>query len=268
SNYRKHLFSESNNENTSTSQSEKSWILDFQKQSLPKVHDYTRKRSRVRSKLKVLPVSSASSGSDYQTKKQEASGRRARREMLRKKSPPSSKGDVPTADLDDETLSKELEGGQLLLDASAKSSSSDEEATQKFHNASGELSREEESFKRKDSDMLSGTATKKLKFSSSERSHLSTDNSYKSRKLVDSVEKEVEIQTGKEMDDNVDDVFFSEMLHEDFSDSGVITAFESFIGQLKKLFLSRYKRMETSAQNALRTSEKKVSMLLNQIHEC
>lgn len=39
------------------------------------------------------------------------------------------------------------------------------------------------------------------------------------------------------MGDNVDDVFSSEMLHEDFSGSGVITAFESFIGQLKKLFL-------------------------------
>lgn len=38
------------------------------------------------------------------------------------------------------------------------------------------------------------------------------------------------------MDDSVDDAFFSKMLSEDFSDSGVITAFESFISQLKKLF--------------------------------
>ncbi|NXK71235.1 SYC2L protein, partial [Amazona guildingii] len=259
--YRKHLFSESSN--TSTDQSEKSWILDFQKQSLQKLHDYTRKRSRVRSKLKVLPVSSASSGSDHRTKKQGASGRRAQREMLRKKSALSSKRDVPTVNLDegedstsiacvawlmscaDESLSEEHEGGQLLLDASAKSYSSDEENATQVH----------------------GTATKKLKFSSWEGSYLSTDNSYKSRKLVDSVEKEVEIQTGQEMDDNVDDVFSSEILHEDFSDSGVITAFESFIGQLKKMFLSRYKRMETSAQNALRMSEKKMSLLLNQIHE-
>ncbi|NXS45399.1 SYC2L protein, partial [Balaeniceps rex] len=52
SSYRKHLFSESNDENTSTGQSEKSWILDSQKQSLPKSLDYTRKRPRVRSKLK------------------------------------------------------------------------------------------------------------------------------------------------------------------------------------------------------------------------
>ncbi|KFP67509.1 Synaptonemal complex protein 2-like, partial [Cariama cristata] len=96
----KHLFSESNNENTSTDQSEKSWILDSQKRLLPKSLDYTRKRRRVRSKLKVLPVSSASSDSDYQTKKQEASGRRAQKEILRKKSTSSSKGDcLPTVNL-------------------------------------------------------------------------------------------------------------------------------------------------------------------------
>ncbi|NXX60520.1 SYC2L protein, partial [Scopus umbretta] len=269
SNYRKHLFSESNNENTSTGQSEKSWILDSQKRSLPRSLDYTRKRPRVRSKLKVLPVSSASSGSDYQTKKQETSWRRAQKEMLRKKSTSSSKGDdLPTVDLADEMVSEELEAGLLPLDASAKGYSSDEEATQKFHDASGKLSREEESFKQKDADVLSGTVIKKPKLSSWETSHLSSDTSYKPRKLFDSVEKEAEIQTGQEMDDGVDDVFFSKMLHEDFGDSGVITAFESFIGQLKKLFWSRYKQMESSAQNALRTSEKNVSALLNQIHEC
>ncbi|KAM6100999.1 synaptonemal complex protein 2-like [Theristicus caerulescens] len=269
SSYRKHLFSESNNENTSTGQSEKSWILDSQKQSLPKSLDYTRKRPRVRSKLKVLPVSSASSGSDYPTKKEGASRQRAQKEMLRKKSTSSSKGDdLPTVDLADEMLSEELEGGPLSLDASAKSYSSDEEATQKFHDASDKLSREEESSKRKDSDILSSTVVKKPKFSSWETSHLSSDTSSKPRKLFDPVEKEAEIQTGQKMDDGVDDAIFSKMLHEDFSDSGVITAFESFIDQLKKLFWSRYKRMETSAQNALRTSEKNVSALLNQIHEC
>ncbi|KAM6298978.1 synaptonemal complex protein 2-like [Aegotheles albertisi] len=260
--YRKHLFSESNNENTSTGQSEKSWILDSQKRSLPKSLDYSRKKQRVRSKLKVLPVSSASSGSDYQTEKG-ASRRRARKEMLRKKSTTNSKGDdLPTVDLDDEVLSEDLEGVPLALDASAKGYSSDEEkAKQKFHDASGQLSREEESFKRKDSDTFSTTVIKKPKFSSWQ-SHLSSD--YKPRKPFNSVEKEEEIQTGQEMDD----AFFSKMLHEDFSDSGVVAAFERFIGQLKKLFWSRYKKMEISTQNTLRTSEKNVSALLTQIHQC
>ncbi|KAF1445436.1 Synaptonemal complex protein 2-like, partial [Spheniscus demersus] len=276
----KHLFSESNNENTSTGQSEKSWILDSQKRSLPKSLDYTRKRPRVRSKLKVLPVSSASSGSDYQTKKQGASRQRAQKE--RKKSTSSSKGDdLPSVGLAgisflmlfnaleklcgysiqdstsvacvvwliscaDETLSEELEGGPLLLDVPAKGYSSDEEKATQVH----------------------GTVIKKPKFSGWETSNLSSDTSYKPRKLFDSVEKEAEIQTGKEMGDGVDDTFFSKMLREDFTDSGVITAFESFIGQLKKLFWSRYKRMEMSAQNTLRSSEKNVSALLNQIHQC
>ncbi|KAM6444437.1 synaptonemal complex protein 2-like [Rhynochetos jubatus] len=220
SNYRKHLFSESNNENTSSGQSEKSWILNSQKQSLPKSLDYTRKRPRVRSKLK------------------------------------------------DKAHLEEHKGTPPLLDVSSRDDSSDEEvATQKF-DVSGKLSREEESLKRKESDTLSSTVIKKPKFSSWETSHRSSDASYKPRELLTSAGKEEEIQTGQEMDDGVDNAFSSKMLREDVSDSGLITAFESFISQLKKLFWTRYKRMETSVQNTLRTSEKNVSTLLDRIHEC
>ncbi|NXF36605.1 SYC2L protein, partial [Nyctibius bracteatus] len=277
SDYRKHLFSESNNENTSTGQSEKSWILGSRKRSLPKSLDYTRKRPRVRSKLKgkLSPLLTLS----YARCTQAASRQRAQKEMLRKKSTSSSKGDdLPTVDLagisfltftsvacviwllsrTDETHSEELEGDLLALDASAKGHSRDEEKATQVCSETSILFL----------DILSGTAIKKPKFSSWETSHLSSEASSKPRKLFDSVEKEEEIQTGKEMDDGVDDAFFSKVLREDFSDSGLITAFGSFIGQLKKLFSLRYKRMETSAQNALRTLEKNVSALLKQIHEC
>ncbi|NWX56387.1 SYC2L protein, partial [Promerops cafer] len=270
SSYRKHLFSESNNENTSPGQSEKSWILDSQIQSVPKSVDYTRKRPRVRSKLKVLPVSSASSGSDHESKKRGESRQRAQKEMLRKKSTFSSTGDdLPTVNLADETLSEELGGSPLLLGVSARSPSSDvEKATQKFHGTPGKLSREEESTKRKDSDILSGTIIKKPKFSSLEKNHLPSEINHTPKKISDSVEEAVEIQKGQEMDDSIHDVVFSKMLHEDLRDSGVIFAFESFIGQLKKLFWSRYKRIEINTQDALRSSEKNLSALLNQIHKC
>ncbi|NXC97148.1 SYC2L protein, partial [Certhia familiaris] len=270
SSYRKHLFSESNNENTSPGQSEKSWILDFQIQPVPKSVDYTRKRPRVRSKLKVLPVSSASSGSDYESKKGGESRQRAQKERLREKSTFSSKGDdLPTVDLADETLSEELGGSPLLLGVSARSPSSDaEKATQKFHGTPSKLSREEESSKRKDSDILSGTIIKKPKFSSLEKNHLPSEINHAPKKTSDSVEDEVEIQKGQGMDDSMDDVFFSKMLHEDLSDSGVIFAFESFIDHLKKFFWSRYKRIEINTQDALRSSEKNLSTLLNQIHKC
>ncbi|XP_032539668.1 synaptonemal complex protein 2-like [Chiroxiphia lanceolata] len=270
SSYRKHLFSESNNENTSTGQSEKSWILDSQIQSVPKSVDYTRKRTRVRSKLKVLPMSSASSGSDYASKKGGESRKRIKKEMLREKSRFSTKGgDLPTVDHADETLSKEPKEDSLSPGASARGYSSDvEKAVQKLHEAPGNLTREEESTKRKDSDMLESSVIKKLKFSNWEANHSSSDTNYKPRKIFDSVEEEAEIQKGQEMDDSVGDVFFSKMQHEDFSHSGVITAFESFVDQLKKLFWARYKRMEISTQNALRSSEKNLSALLNQIHQC
>ncbi|NWQ64959.1 SYC2L protein, partial [Neopipo cinnamomea] len=270
SSYRKHLFSESNNENTSTGQSEISWILDSQIQSVPKSVDYTRKRTRVRSKLKVLPVSSASSGSDYESKKGGESRQRIKKETLRNKSRFSPKeGDLPTADPADEMLSKEPKEDSLSPGVSVRGYSSDvEKATQKLHEAPENLTREEESTKRKDSDILEGTVIKKLKFSSWETNHASSDTNSKPRKIFDSVEEAAEIQKGKKMDDSVDDAFFSKMQHGDFSHTGVITAFESFVDQLKKLFWARYKRMEISTQNALRSSEKNLSALLKQIHEC
>ncbi|NWR42665.1 SYC2L protein, partial [Regulus satrapa] len=269
SSYRKHLFSESNNENTSPGQSEKSWILDSQIQSVPKSVDYTRKRPRVRSKLKVLPVSSPSSGSDYESKKEGQSSQKGQKEMLRKKSTISKGDDLPTVDLAGETLSEELEGSPLLLSVSARSPSSGvEKATQEFYSTPGKLLREEESPKRKSSDILRGTIRKKLKFSSLEGNHLPSEMNHTPKKISNSVEKEEEIQKGQEMDDSIDDVFFSKMLHEDLSDSGVIFAFESFISQLKKLFWSRYKRIEINTQEALRSSEKNLSALLDQIHKC
>ncbi|NXU49907.1 SYC2L protein, partial [Turnix velox] len=264
--YRKHLFSESNGESTSAGPSEKSWILDYQIRSLPKCSDYTRKRPRVRSKLKVLPVSSPSSSSDYEAKKRETPKQRAQKRMLRKKSTPSSKEDnLPIVDLTGGTVLEELQEAPLLVD---ESTSDVGKALQKLPDASGKLSREEESFKRKDSDMLIGTDIKKPKFSDWGKSNLSSDASHVRRKLFDSVGKEADIQTGKEVDDSVNDAFFPEMPHEDFSDSGVIAAFESFVGQLKKSFWSRHKRMEIGALSALRTLEKNVSTLLSQIHEC
>ncbi|XP_030916092.1 synaptonemal complex protein 2-like [Geospiza fortis] len=270
SSYRKHLFSESNNENTSPDKSEKSWILDSQIQPVSKSVDYTRKRPRVRSKLKVLPVSSASSGSDYESKKEGESRQRAQKETLSKKSTLSSKGDdLPTVNLADEMLSDEVGGSPLLLDVPASSPSSDvEKATQKFHSTPAKLSREEERSKRKDSDILSGTIIKKPKFSSLEKNHLLLEINHTPKKISDSVEEEVEIQKGQEMDDSLDDVVFSKMLREDLSDSGVIFAFESFIDQLKKLFWSRYKRIEINTQDALRSSEENLSALLHQIHKC
>ncbi|XP_062424501.1 synaptonemal complex protein 2-like [Rhea pennata] len=268
SDYRKHLFSESNSENASTGQSEKSWILDSQKRSLPRSLDYTRKRPRVRSKLKVLPVSSASSGSDYQTKKLEASRPRSQKKTVKKKGASNAKGeDLAAVEVADETHS-ELEREPVSFNASAEDYSNiEEKPTQKFPDASGKSSREGEMFKRKDSDVLAGTVLKRPKLSSWETSHLSSDASYKPRRLFNSIEKEQETKAGKKMDE-MDDTLFSKILSEDVSDSGVITAFESFTGQLKKLFWSRYKRMEGCAQNALRTSEKNMSALLNQIHEC
>ncbi|NXR81985.1 SYC2L protein, partial [Pycnonotus jocosus] len=283
--YRKHLFSESNNENTSPGQSEKSWILDSQIQLVPKSADYTRKRPRVRSKLKVLPVSSASSGSDYESKKEGESRQRAQKETLRKKSTFSSKGeDLPTVDLAGTFILiffSALEEYRRQCLASLQSadrlplpetSVSGPFASRNKTSPWQLLCRAEQISSKRSSilflDILSDTIIKKPKFSSLEKNHLPSEINHTPKKISTSVEEEVKIQKGQKMDDSVDEVFFSEMPHEDLSDSGVIFAFNTFIDQLKKLFWSRYKRIEINTQDALRSSEKNLSALLNQIHKC
>ncbi|XP_065609222.1 synaptonemal complex protein 2-like [Cyrtonyx montezumae] len=265
--YRKHLFSESNNEKTSKSESEKSWILNSQKEPLPKSLNYTRKRRRVKRKLKVLPVSSPSSSNESQVE-EGAARQKDKRNVSRNKSTSTSKGDdLPTVDLADEVLSEEPKDMWQPLDVSMEEHSDvEEEATQEFHKVSAEETKEE-SFKRKDLDALSGTVVKKPRFFSSETKHLSSKSPFKPKKLLDSFEKEDEIIRGQEMVD-MNAAFFSKMKDEDIGDSGVIAVFESFTNQLKQLFWSRYKEMEMSAQNTLKTSEKNVSALLKEIHRC
>ncbi|NXO31008.1 SYC2L protein, partial [Cisticola juncidis] len=271
SSYRKHLFSESNNENTSPGQSEKSWILDSQIQLMPKSVDYTRKRHRVRSQLKVLPVSSASSGSDYESKKEGESRQRGQKETLRKKSTFNSKGDdLPTIDLAGiffnlQSIRRVLICvGLYFLDEFFWCGGCSLSRHCHVPHTKEQIS--SETFSLSFLDILSGTIIKKPKFSSLEKNHFPSEINHIPKKISASVEEEMEVQKGQEMDDSLDDVFFSKMLREDLSDSGVIFAFESFIGQLKKLFWSRYKRIEINTQDALRSSEKNLSALLNQIH--
>ncbi|KAM8966956.1 synaptonemal complex protein 2-like [Pelodytes ibericus] len=65
SSYKTHLFSESDGV-PSTDQSEKSWILNFQKKSRTRSADYSRRKRRIKSRLKVLPLSSESNGEENQ----------------------------------------------------------------------------------------------------------------------------------------------------------------------------------------------------------
>ncbi|XP_043364273.1 synaptonemal complex protein 2-like isoform X3 [Dermochelys coriacea] len=272
SDYRKHLFSESNRDSPSNGQSEKSWILDSQKKSLPKTLNYTRRRPRVRSKLKVLPLSSASSGSDYHTKKVGVSRPTMHREALKKEIKSSAmRLDFSAVELPVKALlSDDLEADDLTLPLSASSHEySDAGEKKKYEEVSSKLPGEDKvsKFKRKGSDLSLGGVIKKPKLSRWQMDQSFPSISSEPKKLFDSIEKKKEIQTGRESDES-DDTFVSKILHEDVSDSGVIAAFENFTNQLTKTFWSRYKRMEICAKNALKTSEKSVSALLNQIHQC
>ncbi|XP_074841561.1 synaptonemal complex protein 2-like [Carettochelys insculpta] len=262
-NYRKHLFSESNLDTPSNSLSEKSWILDSQKKLLPKTQDYTRRRPRVRSKLKVLPLSSASSGSDYYTKKVGVS----RPTMHREVEKTETKSTAMRLDFSTVELADDLEADSPTLPLSASSHEYSDAGEKNYEDISSKLLAENK-HKRKGSALSPGGGAKKPKLSRWEMDLSSPGVSPEPRKLFGSIEKKKEeIRTGEEPDE-LDDIFVSKTLHEDVSDSDVIAAFENFTNQLRKTFQSRYKRMEIYAKNALKASEKSVSALLNQMHQC
>ncbi|XP_061447891.1 synaptonemal complex protein 2-like isoform X2 [Rhineura floridana] len=272
--YKNHLFSESNQETPSNSASEKSWILDSQKKSTPKTADYTRKRLRVKSNLKVLPLSSPSSGSDRHTKKVESSAKAKRR--LKPSTEMRSSTTVQPVRVSSTPLSHIRQSGMEMVDATLPLSSnfspdnSDAGVNKEYEAASSTLALEDEvsRSKRKLSDFTAGFDRKRSKLTErSPSDEQSPSIPFVPRKLFNSVETEKESHRGESSDELEDDVFVSKILEEGIGDSGVIAAFENFTSELKKTFWSRYKRMEIYTQNILRAPEQNISALFNRIHQ-
>ncbi|XP_048364066.1 synaptonemal complex protein 2-like isoform X2 [Sphaerodactylus townsendi] len=260
SGYKSHLFSESNQETPGNSPREKSWILNSQKESGYKTIDYTRRKPKFRSKLKVLPLSSPSSSSDHRAKKIGDSS--MHREMAKKRR------STPIHSF----LAQQQTGGLELADVAVSlsgASSFDDSDASKSKNCdviSGTLPLKDRvsKSKRKLTGFLSGLGEKRLKTTERKSSNeQSSSFSFEPKKLFDSVEMEEATHKGESVDlveDHVPPMFQE--------DSGVIAAFESFTNELKKTFWSRYKRTEIYMRNTLKMPEQNMSALLNQIHQC
>ncbi|KAL8182520.1 UNVERIFIED_CONTAM: hypothetical protein K2H54_057669 [Gekko kuhli] len=281
--YKNHLFSESNHETPSNSASEKSWVIDSQKKSGSKTVDYTRRRPKVRSNLKVLPLSSPSSCSDHHAEK-------VNRGMLLEGAlcylvvvrspilgvlgtscfppmvaPPVQVLFSPIGNND----GLEMAGATLPLSGSSSLEDSDADGSKNNDAASTTLPLKDpvSKSKHKLAGFQSVLSEKRLKATKRKSSNeQSSSFSFEPRQLFDSMEVEEEIQKGETIDALEDKV--SHMFQEDLSDSGVISAFEIFTNELKKMFWSRYKRIEIYTQNTLKAPEQNMSTLLNQIHQC
>ncbi|XP_063156014.1 synaptonemal complex protein 2-like [Candoia aspera] len=276
SNYKNHLFSESNPETLSNGVSEKSWILDSQKNSLPRVADYTRKKPRVKSKLKVLPLSSPSSGSDYGAKKVENSA--VPRDKVQRRTKPTSEMhqhttvcpvhvcSTPCSHIRQNGL--EMMDPTFPLSNNSSPSASDVRTSKKYEAASSTLLLEDKisKSKRKFSEWSADLSRKRSKHIE----RLPTNElsiMFEPRKLFTSIEMAEETPKGPHLNEFENEVFASKILGEEIGDPGVIAAFENFTSELKKTFWFRYKRIEIYTQKILKAPEQNISALLKQIHQ-
>ncbi|XP_038627408.1 synaptonemal complex protein 2-like [Tachyglossus aculeatus] len=270
---RKHLFSESNFE-TSNGTSEIPWINE-QKEKSAKSYP-SKKKPRVRSKLKVLPLSSASSGSDHQKTKSRL--RSSQKEAPRKKPNPASA--VATIEGLSVFLTPEdsnLKPSPVLPDDSEASALSslgvasypelsdyEEEKLQSVDHKS----EKESPSKRKLKNLgFVGNDLIKLKHSKLEPSSITSHfpATIQQKELFPLLKEEKEPFAEQEGDPG--DLLVPDESTKSLAESPIISTFETFTRELKKKFWSRYRKEELCAKNATAASEN-IIMLLNQIHQC
>ncbi|XP_074127672.1 synaptonemal complex protein 2-like isoform X2 [Sminthopsis crassicaudata] len=248
--FRKHLFSESNYE-TSSDRSGRSWI-NSQKEKNFKTY-LKQKKSRVRSKLRVLPLSPPSSGSDHQKIKPTSVGKSISRQNKNKTS------NLPVVEVqgstvfltpEDSAKKKPLQSTSSLCDASSP----------EYSDVTEDLSKPEATESSMESTIL------KRKLQNVEVSDFSdhTLRKPKHRKLEDDHTSFSPLALMPE-ENTVPEVL--QVMPENLGESPVISTFENFIKELKKRFKSRNKKRDVCFQNSMKASEK-LTMLLNQIHQC
>ncbi|XP_018123277.1 synaptonemal complex protein 2-like isoform X2 [Xenopus laevis] len=279
--YRSHLFSESNG-TASNTESERSWILDFKNKAPVKSADYSRKKPKIKSKLKVLPLSSESGDDEKQMETTETVSRfMTRKEMQRledgnPKSPPSAALKLPgisalltpgdsrsqnfryLSEIDDQDIMDPIE------EASSPNISKTVDRNKEPKNGSdGPLNRTVDGNKEyHTADTLQHATGKRKHYKTCEREEIP----FKPRKLFSSTEKNM-IRPAADSEDS-DDVFYSESHDQDLGEASVVSAFDSFTKDLKRTFLTRYKKIENRANHVLNTSHQQISTVLHEIHQC
>ncbi|XP_056377131.1 synaptonemal complex protein 2-like isoform X2 [Hyla sarda] len=260
-----------------SSGSEMSWILEHRRKSSAKCADYSRKKQKSKSRLKVLPLSSQSSDETEKLKKRgqhlkftdlkkETGQERGVAESLSfsdvklpgvsalltpRDSLPHTAGTLRLSDLDQDTMDplQEMSSPELVKIKKLPETSTTSKINVESNKDQIELieglypSGIAENFK------------KKRKRPSCEREE---EIYFKPRKLFTSAKASADLE---------DDVFKSDSHESDITEGSFISSFESFTEGLKKKMMTRYKNMEVRAQDVLKTSHLHVSKLMNQIQQ-
>ncbi|XP_044539552.1 synaptonemal complex protein 2-like [Gracilinanus agilis] len=245
---RKHLFSESNYE-SSSSMSGSSWI-NSQKENKLKTYS-KQKKPRVRRKLRVLPLLSSSSSSDHQNATP-VWKRTSRQNKEKNPDFPVVTFQSSTAFLtpEDSTKKQPFQSVSPLEDTSSPEHS---EVTDNLTKSASPKS-----------SMKSANLKRKLQNVEASDSYDSTLLKLKQSKLEEDNTSfpPVALMPGE-------NPFCSalQVLPDSLGESAVIFTLENYTKQLKKKFESRNKKKDICSRNAMKASEK-LAMLLNQIHQC
>ncbi|XP_072008689.1 synaptonemal complex protein 2-like isoform X1 [Engystomops pustulosus] len=253
-----------------SSESETSWSLEFRRKPLTKSADYSRKKQKGKTRLKVLPLSSQSSDDEKKAKKmgqpleytEMKTGRqRGVAESLSfselklpgisalltpRHSQPHTSGTLHLSDLDEDAMDplQEMSSPEILK----------VEKNQQTRNSKMGFKGNEDQMK-----LLRGL------YPSGK-----TEDARKRKRSSSDEEEEVIIKPRKLFSSgNVTDneVFKSDSHESDITECSFVSSFESFTKGLRRKMMARYKRMEVRAKDVLKTSHHHVSSLMNQIQQ-
>uniref|UniRef100_H0X6C9 Synaptonemal complex protein 2 like n=1 Tax=Otolemur garnettii TaxID=30611 RepID=H0X6C9_OTOGA len=251
-NYRKHLFSESS-QDSSTSTSKQSWTSSQKRKSL-KLYP-GRKKKRTRSRLRILPLPPLSSSSDHE-KDQVNLLMMTEKDMSRQNDtmpPKISEAKFQGSSLEDSAQKTELQGPHPPRDLSPVEHSEDEASLPKVANQESLM--ESTSLKHKlqnleDRDIPEGS------FAKSKQSRLEDDGAPGS---PSSVTEETDLAEGMFTP--------SREVPENLNESALLTTFENFTKELKRKYEVRYRKSLLYLENAKKAPDCLIK-LLNQIHLC
>ncbi|XP_043848875.1 synaptonemal complex protein 2-like [Dromiciops gliroides] len=240
---RKHLFSESNNE-TSSDMSGSPWI-NSQKEKTLKTYS-TQKRPRVRSKLRVLPLSPSSSGSDHQKDKATP----VRKRISRQSNEKTLYSPVGFVIPEDSTKKHPFESVSPFGDESSPEYS---EVTENLSKSAAHKSSMESAILKRKPQNKGASALLDDTLEMPKQQKLEEDHTPFSPVALMPGENPVPTAL--------------QVIPDSLGESAIISSFEDFTKKLKKNIESRNKDKDICIQNAMKASEK-VTMLLNQLHQC
>ncbi|XP_076999430.1 synaptonemal complex protein 2-like [Tamandua tetradactyla] len=261
--YRKHLFSESN-QDSSNSTSDKSWTSIQKRKSLKPYS--SRKRTRVRSRLRVLPFLSLSSSSEHEKDQvkhltplwKDTSGQNDT--MPPQSSETKFQSSSAFLPPEDSIWTKEPRNPHPLSDLSSSVPSEVEENASKIVNQ----------------EMKSSSFEHKLQ---NLEDRVMSDDSAPSLKQLKSVEEDPprslsSVTDGKDLAGNFrlpraegTSPPFPEAIPESLSGSGIISTFENFTRELRKKYQVRYRKSQLYSKDAKKAPDCLIK-LLNQICQC